>query len=68
MKRTGQIALVSISILFTLTQAFIFDDPWHKEIVDFTIATIIAWFVGWQYDKLKYLTGKAKETKHSTGS
>ncbi|MCA1034166.1 hypothetical protein LCL90_06030 [Bacillus infantis] len=47
MKRTGQFALVSISILFTLTQAFIFDDPWHKEIVDFTIATIIAWFVGW---------------------
>ncbi|MCA1039395.1 PAS domain S-box protein [Bacillus infantis] len=63
MKRTGQFALVSISILFTLTQAFIFDDPWHKEIVDFTIATIIAWFVGWQYDKLKYLTGKAEENE-----
>ncbi|WP_046174183.1 ATP-binding protein [Domibacillus indicus] len=54
MKKTGQMALISVSILFTVIESIFSDERFTEGIGDFFIATFIAWFVGWQYDKLKY--------------
>ncbi|PLR76610.1 PAS domain-containing sensor histidine kinase [Bacillus sp. V3-13] len=65
MKKTGQIVLVSISILFTLIQSLFFNDPIEKETVDFILATAIAWFVGWHLDKVKFYARERKESEES---
>ncbi|WP_174731772.1 ATP-binding protein [Mesobacillus harenae] len=65
MKIKGQIFLISISVLFTLYQVVFFDDPLDKELLDFTIATLIAWFVGWQYDKAMFYGKERKASEES---
>ncbi|WP_260472084.1 hypothetical protein [Bacillus canaveralius] len=65
MKKTGQIALVSISIAFTLIQFVIFNDPIEKEAIDFILATAIAWFVGWHLDKVKFYAKERRESEES---
>ncbi|KYD11079.1 hypothetical protein MXL46_07950 [Heyndrickxia sporothermodurans] len=60
MKKTAQIVLISISILFSVGQAVIKQTFHFSDIIDATIATVIAWFVGWQYDKLQYFAKKKK--------
>lgn len=63
MKKYGQIILVSISILFTSYQTFVLSKPFFT--IDFFIFTLIAWFVGWQYDKARHYAKKARENEES---
>ncbi|MGG1675470.1 ATP-binding protein [Neobacillus sp. NRS-1170] len=63
MKNMGQISLVSISILFSIYQRFFEHHPFFT--VDFLIFTAIAWVVGWQYDKARYLGKKARDSEES---
>ncbi|MCH1626667.1 ATP-binding protein [Ferdinandcohnia quinoae] len=63
MKKTGQIVLVSISILFTAFQTIFFKDSFFS--IDFFIATIIAWIVGWQYDRTTYFGNEIKKSEEN---
>ena len=63
MKRKGQLILVSISIVFTIFQKL--TDQHNLLTLDFFIFTIIAWFVGWQYDKARYFEKKARASEES---
>ncbi|MEH7547223.1 MULTISPECIES: ATP-binding protein [Bacillaceae] len=63
MKRKGQLILVSISIVFTIFQKL--TDQHDLLTLDFFIFTIIAWFVGWQYDKARYFEKKARASEES---
>lgn len=65
MKKTGQMMLIGVSVLFTVFQLLIFQDPFHKESITFIIATTIAWFVGWHYDKLKYDQLRRKQSEEN---
>ena len=58
MKRLGQLILVSISILFTIYQYLSEKDPIFE--IDFFLFTLLAWFVGWQYDKSRYYEKRAQ--------
>lgn len=63
MNKSGQIILVIISILFTAYQHNINGKPFFT--VDFLIFTIIAWVVGWQFDKARYYEKKARASEES---
>lgn len=58
MNRSGQIILVLISILFTAYQTVMEQEPFFT--VDFFMFTIIAFFVGRQYDLARFYAKKAK--------
>ena len=58
MNRSGQIILVLISVLFTAYQTVVEQEPFFT--VDFFIFTIIAFFVGRQYDLARFYAKKAK--------
>lgn len=63
MNKTGQIILVLISLLFTSYQTVVNDDLFFT--VDFFIFTLIAWLVGWQYDKARYYEKQALSSRDS---
>jgi PAS domain S-box-containing protein len=63
MNKSGQIILVFISILFTIYQKIVVHHPFFT--VDFFIFTLIAWVVGWQYDKARYYETKARTSEKS---
>ncbi|KKK37187.1 histidine kinase [Mesobacillus campisalis] len=63
MVKTGQITLVLISILFTAHQWFFHQEPFFT--IDFIIFTLIAWLVGWQYDRMRSLEKKARASEES---
>ena len=63
MKRTAQIILVLISVLYTAYQYFVDHDKFFT--LDFAIFTLLAWFVGWQYDKSRFYEKKAKYSENS---
>jgi PAS domain S-box-containing protein len=63
MNKSGQIILVFISILFTIYQKIVVHHPFFT--VDFFIFTLIAWVVGWQYDKARYYETKARTSEES---
>lgn len=63
MNKSGQIILVFISILFTTYQKIVVHHPFFT--VDFFLFTIIAWVVGWQYDKARYFEKKARTSETS---
>lgn len=65
MKRTGRITLISVSCFFTIYQYLLFSTRLKEEILDFSIATIIAWFVGLQYDKLKHDQVRRKQSEEN---
>lgn len=58
MNRSGQIILVLISVLFTAYQTVMKQEPFLT--VDFFIFTLIAFFVGRQYDLARFYAKKAK--------
>jgi len=63
MNRSGQIILVFISLAFTTFQKI-----WDHHAfftIDFLIFTLIAWVVGWQYDKARYYEKKARASEDS---
>jgi PAS domain S-box-containing protein len=63
MKIWGQISLVSISILFTVYQWMVHHRPLYT--IDFFIFTLIAWLVGWQYDRARFFEKKARASEDS---
>ncbi|MBX9974787.1 ATP-binding protein [Cytobacillus firmus] len=62
-KRTGQISLVLISVLFTSYQSIFSHETFFT--FDFFLFTCIAWFVGWQFDKSRYYAEKARASENS---
>jgi PAS domain S-box-containing protein len=63
MKKRGQICLVLVSILFTTFQTLVEHDRFFT--LDFFIFTLIAWLVGWQYDRARYYEKKARVSEES---
>jgi PAS domain S-box-containing protein len=63
MKIWGQFSLVSISILFTFYQWMVHHRPFFA--IDFFIFTMIAWLVGWQYDRARLFERKARASEDS---
>jgi PAS domain S-box-containing protein len=63
MNKSGQITLILVSVFFSTIQTLIADDRFFT--MDFFINTIIAWLVGWQYDKNKYYSKQAKSSEKS---
>jgi PAS domain S-box-containing protein len=63
MKRNAQIILVLVSVLYTAYQYFVDHDDFFT--LDFAIFTLLAWFVGWQYDKSRFYEKKAKYSENS---
>lgn len=63
MNKTGQIILILISIVFTSYQTIVNQELFFT--VDFFIFTLIAWFVGWQYDKARYIEKQSNSSKDS---
>src|SRR6185312_2443113 len=64
MKKTGQIAAIIIVSLFSIIHVSIIGDFSKKAfIIDLSIAIIIAWFVGRQYDKMKLYMDRMIESE-----
>ncbi|MEH7749049.1 PAS domain S-box protein, partial [Neobacillus drentensis] len=63
MNNSGQIILVLISILFSSYQKIFDHLPFFS--IDFFLFTLIAWVVGWQYDKARYFEKKARASEDS---
>jgi len=63
MNKSGQIILVLISIFFSCYQKIYDQHPFFS--LDFFLFTLIAWIVGWQYDKARYYEKKARASEES---
>jgi PAS domain S-box-containing protein len=63
MKKSGQIILVLISIVFTTYQKIVNHENFFT--IDFFIFTLIAWLVGRQYDKARYYEKQARSSEDS---
>ena len=64
MKKTGQIFAIIIVSLLCIIHVTIFGDFSKMAfILDFSVAIMIAWFVGRQYDKMKLYTDRMIETE-----
>jgi PAS domain S-box-containing protein len=62
MKKKGLIISISVAIIFELIQ-FLFLGEFSKMeiVIDLLIAVIIAWFIGRQYDKMKFYMERMNE-------
>ncbi|MED4531814.1 GGDEF domain-containing protein [Metabacillus fastidiosus] len=58
MKYTGRLSLLLVVSIFTLFQIFVTKDPLNEQAFDTLISAIIAWFVGKQYDKMRFYAEK----------
>jgi PAS domain S-box-containing protein len=63
MHKYGQIVLTSVSVLVTTYETFVYGDPFFS--IDFFIFILIAWSVGYQYDKVRFYERKTKESEES---
>ena len=63
MNKSGQITLVLISVLFSSFQTIVEHERFFT--VDFLIFTVIAWLVGWQYDRTRFYGKKAHASEES---
>ncbi|MCM3163597.1 ATP-binding protein [Metabacillus litoralis] len=63
MNKIGQISLVTISILYTGIEKFLYNEAFFS--LDFFVFTIIAWICGRQYDVARYYTKKARASEES---
>ncbi|WP_423802257.1 ATP-binding protein [Neobacillus sp. SAB-20_R2A] len=63
MNKSGQIILLLLSLIFTTYQKIMYHEPFFT--FDFFLFTLIAWFVGWQYDKARFFEKKARESEES---
>lgn len=59
----GQITLILISVLFSCFQTIVRHERFFT--IDFLIFTVIAWVVGWQYDRARSLGKKARDSEES---
>ena len=63
MKKSGQITLVSIAIIVELSQSLFLGETFKKEMIHLLIAVVISWFIGRQYDKMKFYTERMKASE-----
>ncbi|PGY08183.1 PAS domain-containing sensor histidine kinase [Bacillus sp. AFS031507] len=63
MNKSGQIILVLISVVYSSYQKIYDHHPFFS--IDFFLFTLIAWIVGWQYDKARYYEKKARASEES---
>ena len=63
MKKTGRITLVSIAIIVELIQAMILGELLKREMIHLFVVVVICWFIGRQYDKMKYYTERMKTSE-----
>ncbi|MFL6556752.1 MAG: PAS domain S-box protein, partial [Bacillus sp. (in: firmicutes)] len=63
MNKSGQIILVLISVLYSSYQKIYDHHPFFS--IDFFLFTLIAWGVGWQYDKARYFEKKSRASEES---
>ncbi|QIZ11058.1 PAS domain S-box protein [Priestia megaterium] len=63
MNKSGQIILVLISVLYSSYQKIYDHHPFFS--IDFFLFTLIAWVVGWQYDKARYFEKKSRASEES---
>lgn len=64
MKKKGLITFISITIIFELIQVLFLREFSNKGIIlDLLIAVIIAWFIGRQYDKMKFYIERMNESQ-----
>lgn len=63
MKKTGRITLVSIAITVELIQAMILGELLKREMIHLFVVVVICWFIGRQYDKMKYYTERMKASE-----
>ena len=54
MKKNAQITLIIIAISFGLIEILFLDESFKMENIDLVIAVAMAWFIGRQYDKMKF--------------
>ncbi|MGG6449172.1 hypothetical protein [Pseudobacillus badius] len=54
MKYTGRISFISIVLAFSFMQILFLGESIPGKIVGGLLATIIAGFIGWQYDKVNF--------------
>jgi two-component system, sporulation sensor kinase A len=63
MKKNAQITLIIIAISFGLIEILFLDESFKKESIDLVIAVSIAWFIGRQYDKMKFYMKRTRESE-----
>nr|WP_280157225.1 PAS domain S-box protein [Priestia aryabhattai]MDH3130276.1 PAS domain S-box protein [Priestia aryabhattai] len=63
MKKNAQITLIIIAINFGLIEILFLDESFKKESIDLVIAVSIAWFIGRQYDKMKFYMKRTRESE-----
>ncbi len=63
MKKSGRIALVSIAIIVELSQSLFLGETFKTEMIHLLIAVVISWFIGKQYDKMKFYTERMKASE-----
>ncbi len=60
MRKTGRITLVSIAIIIELIQVLLLGNLLKSEMIHLFVVVVIFWFIGRQYDKMKYYTERMK--------
>ncbi|MDQ0244107.1 two-component system sporulation sensor kinase A [Bacillus fengqiuensis] len=65
MKKTGQVTFISIAIIFALIQFLFLGEPLKREVIDLLIAVAIAWFIGRQYDNMKFYAERMKASEEN---
>ncbi|WP_182007182.1 ATP-binding protein [Priestia aryabhattai] len=63
MKKNAQITLIVIAISFGLIEILFLGESFKKESIDLVIAVSIAWFIGRQYDKMKFYMKRTRESE-----
>jgi diguanylate cyclase (GGDEF)-like protein len=58
MRYIGKFSLISIALLFAIFQIFILKEPVKTQGFDSIIAVLIAWFVGSQFEKMRFYAEK----------
>ncbi|MGM0878265.1 MAG: ATP-binding protein [Bacillota bacterium] len=65
MKKTGQINLVGIVIIIELIKVLFSGELLKSEIIGLLISVVIAWFIGRQYDKMKFYAERMKASEEN---
>ena len=65
MKKNAQITLIMITISFGLIEILFLHESFKNESIDLVIAIAMAWFIGKQYDKMKFYMMRARESEYN---
>jgi two-component system sporulation sensor kinase A len=64
-KKTGQIALISIVISVELIQILFLGELLKRDLIHLLLSVVLAWFIGRQYDKMKFYTERMKTSEEN---